>query len=152
MRALLLLLLSATASAAPAKLTVLSSAFAANGAIPDEYTCAGRDVSPQLTWTNTPAATKSIAVLVEDPDATSGPKVHWLVTGIDPVTNALSRNAGDQRYEGPCPPAGPVHHYHFSVFALDIALPAASDKNQFMTAISGHVVGKGELIGTYRKK
>ncbi len=144
---------SATAFAgAPAKMTVMSSAFAPNAAIPDEYTCTGSDVSPQLTWTNVPVTAKSIAVLVEDPDATHGTKVHWLVTGIDPVTNALARDAGVQRYEGPCPPAGAVHRYHFDVYALDITLPAARDRTQFMTAISGHVVGHGELIGTYQKK
>ena len=146
------------------KLTVTSSAFSANGAIPDDYTCAGSDVSPQLAWSNTPATAKSIAILVEDPDAPKGTVVHWLVTGIDPAMSAISRGSvpegatqaknekGALAYMGPCPPAGAPHHYHFHVYALDTQLGRATNKLDFVTQIQGHVVGEGELVGTYQKK
>lgn len=162
---IIVLALSTTpALAGPApRLTVTSSAFSAGGAIPDDYTCAGSDESPQLAWTNPPASTKSVAVLVEDPDASGA--VHWLITGLDPVMTglpkaatlpdgaAISKNAGGRAgYMGPCPPAGALHHYHFEVFALDTTIAKPETKAAFMTAIEGHVVSRGELIGTYRKK
>jgi len=154
----------AGAKGTPQKLTVTSSAFSANSAIPDEYTCAGSDVSPQLAWSNTPATAKSVAILVEDPDAPKGTVVHWLVTGIDPAMSAISRGSvpegatqaknekGATAYMGPCPPAGAPHHYHFHVYALDTQLSRAASKLDFVTQIQGHVVGEGELVGTYQKK
>lgn len=150
---------------AATKLTVTSSAFPAGGAIPDDYTCAGSGESPQLAWSNPPVSTKSVAVLVEDPAAPGGPTVHWLITGLDPVMTglpkaatlpdgaAISKNArGEAGYMGPCPPAGALHHYHFEVFALDTAIAKPETKAAFVTAIKGHVVAQGELIGTYRKR
>jgi hypothetical protein len=154
----------AGAKVAATKLTVTSSAFSANGAIPDEYTCAGSSVSPQLAWSNTPASAKSVAILVEDPDAPKGTVVHWLVTGIDPAMSAISRatvpdgamqaknEKGALGYMGPCPPAGAPHHYHFHVYALDTTPARAANKADFMTQIKGHVVAEGELVGTYQKK
>ena len=159
-----MLLASPALAGKPAKMTVMSSAFAAGAAIPDEYTCTGENVSPQLTWTNTPNETKSIAILVEDPDAPKGTVLHWLVTGIDPTMNAVVRGGvpegataaknekGALGYMGPCPPAGPPHHYHFHVYALDIALGRPVSKVDFTTQMSGHLIGQGELVGTYQKK
>lgn len=162
---LALLLLTAPAFAGkPAKMVVTSSAFAANASIPDEYTCAGENVSPQLTWTNTPKEAKSIAILVEDPDSPKGTVLHWLVTGIDPNMNAVVRGGvpegataaknekGALGYMGPCPPAGAPHHYHFHVYALDIAMSRPASKVDFVTQMSGHLIGQGELVGTYQKK
>jgi len=146
------------------KMIVTSSAFAANSAIPDEYTCTGSDVSPQLAWSNTPANAKSVAILVEDPDAPKGTVLHWLVTGIDPAMSAVARGSvpegamqaknekGALAYMGPCPPAGAPHHYHFHVYALDTTLGRAASKLDFVTQIQGHVLGEGELVGTYQKK
>jgi hypothetical protein len=160
----LLLLASPALAGKPAKMVVISAAFSANSAIPDEYTCAGENVSPQLTWTNTPKEAKSVAIVVEDPDASKGTALHWLVTGIDPTMNAVVRGGvpagataaknekGELGYMGPCPPAGPVHHYHFHVYALDITLGRPVSKVDFMTQISGHLIGQGELVGTYQKK
>jgi len=154
----------AGAKSGPQKLTVTSSAFAANSAIPDEYTCAGSDVSPQLAWSNMPATAKSVAILVEDPDAPKGTVLHWLVTGIDPALTAVSRGSvpdgamqaknerGATAYMGPCPPAGAAHHYHFRVYALDLKLDRPASKSDFMSEIKGHVIAEGELVGTYQKK
>jgi Raf kinase inhibitor-like YbhB/YbcL family protein len=160
-----LLLVAAPALAGTAKMVVSSSAFPAGGAIPDEYTCAGSDISPQLAWSSTPATAKSIALVVEDPDAPKGTVLHWLVTGLDPAANGLVKGGalpdgavaaknekGNPGYMGPCPPAGPAHHYHFHVYALDAAIAKPATKADLMTEMKGHIVGEGELIGTYQKK
>lgn len=148
-----------------AKMTVTSSAFPAGGAIPDEYTCNGSDISPQLAWSSTPANAKSVALLVEDTDGPKGVELHWLVTGLEPAENGLVRGgalpdgaiatknqSGNTSYMGPCPPAGAAHHYHFHVYALDAKPATPATKAQFLAAIKGHVIGEGELIGTYQKK
>src|SRR4051794_22241312 len=115
--ALLLLATPALAGNNVAKMTVTSSAFPSGGAIPDDYTCAGSDISPQLAWSSTPSTAKSVALLVEDPDAAKGTVVHWLVTGLDPINNGLVKGGalpdgavstkndkGNPGYAGPCPP------------------------------------------------
>jgi Raf kinase inhibitor-like YbhB/YbcL family protein len=121
-----------------AALTVTSSAFQANGAIPSEYTCDGAEQTPPLAWSNVPPGTKSIAIHVEDVDAPSGAFTHWLVTNIPPTQTSLEPGAalphgamtakngkGATGYTGPCPPNG-THHYHFRVFALDKTLAAVN--------------------------
>ncbi|MFT3696674.1 MAG: YbhB/YbcL family Raf kinase inhibitor-like protein [Kofleriaceae bacterium] len=146
-------------------LAVTSSAFPAGGAIPDDYTCAGTDTSPQLTWSNPPDSAKSVAILVDDPDAPKGTVLHWLITGLDPQLTGLPKGAnlpdgaavtknekGDAKYMGPCPPVGAPHHYHFKVYALDAQIGKPATREEFQTSIRGHVVGMGELIGTYQKK
>ena len=171
MRTLMLAVLSALPAAAladPPKpaappLEVTSTAFKANGAIPTEYTCEGTGTSPPLTWSRAPAAAKSIAILVDDPDAPSGTFTHWLVTGIPPTTTSLdkselpagamaSKNSkGAMGYAAPCPPSG-LHRYRFDVFALDIAAPKATSRADFLADINGHIVAKGELVGTVQKR
>jgi Raf kinase inhibitor-like YbhB/YbcL family protein len=154
-------------------LTVTSSAFAPNGSIPTEFTCEGEDVSPPLHWTGVPAGTKSFAVIVEDPDAPDPAKperiwVHWIVYDIAGDKPDLEREAADAPpgearngtndwgkadWGGPCPPIG-RHRYFFRVFALDTELDnlgSEADKAALERAMKGHVLAKGELVGTYEK-
>jgi hypothetical protein len=151
------------AKAMKMKLQVTSEAFKPNAAIPEEYTCEGAETTPPLAWSRTPKGTKSIAILVEDPDAPGGTFTHWLVTGIAPTTTSLAAGAklpegavaekndkGAEGYAGPCPPNG-RHHYAFHVYALDISLAKSMTKSDFKGAIDGHVLAEGELVGTYEK-
>ncbi|HEY4243076.1 MAG TPA: YbhB/YbcL family Raf kinase inhibitor-like protein [Kofleriaceae bacterium] len=151
---------------APVTMTVTSSAFTDGAAIPAKYTCTGGDVSPPLAWSNAPPDTKSFALVVDDPDAPKKTWVHWLLTEISPRTTALLEGAGSgppgmltgqndwmlQRYKGPCPPSG-LHHYHFKVYALDTPGlgVAGMSKSALFSVIRGHVLARGELVGTYQK-
>ncbi len=149
-------------------LTVTSEAFEAEGAIPARYTGEGEDVPPPLAWSSAPAATKSFALICDDPDAPrEEPWVHWVLYAIPAGTNALPEGGGGigveganswpdrTGYNGPLPPRGHgVHHYHFKVYALDAAPdpgPGAS-KQALLDAMEGHVLATGELVGTYERK
>lgn len=154
-------------------LNVTSTAFQQAGAIPSRYTCEGKDVSPPLGWSGAPGATKSFALIVDDPDAPDPAKpqrvyVHWVVYNIPSGTNALPENASQQgmpkgavhgkndwgktEYGGPCPPIG-RHRYFFKLYALDTTLTdlSTATKADLERAMEGHVVGSGELMGTYQK-
>lgn len=154
-------------------LTVTSSAFVDGGPIPVDFTCEGKDVSPPLHWTGVPAGTKSFAVIVEDPDAPDPARperiwVHWIVydlAGDEPDLEREDADAppneaqngtndwGKKEWGGPCPPVG-RHRYFFRVFALDTMLGnlgSDSDKAALERAMQGHVLAKGELVGTYEK-
>lgn len=149
-------------AAAPSSLSVTSTAFGANGQIPTEYTCDGRQVSPPLTWSAPPAGTKSVAVLVEDPDAPRGTFTHWIVTGVPANMTSLAagklpsgavagtNDFGAASWGGPCPPSG-THRYVFRVFALDIPLAKSLNPSTFKAAIAGHVLAQGQLVGTYQR-
>lgn len=146
---------------ATAAIQVTSSAFASNEPIPSEYTCDGHaSAPPPISWSKVPAGTKSIAVLVDDPDAPGGSFTHWLVTGIPASTTSLDKSlpegataakngVGAMGYWGPCPPAG-RHHYYFRVYALDTPL-TASNRAEFLSASRGHILAVGQLVGTYEK-
>jgi len=155
---------SALANKKPASLTVKSSAFANNAAIPSEYTCDGSELSPPLSWSQVPAGTKSIAILVDDPDAPMGTFTHWLVTGIPASTTRLGKGAalpagaiaekndkGATGYAGPCPPSG-RHRYRFHVYALDIETPKATTRAELLSESKGHTLAAGELVGTYQRE
>lgn len=147
-------------------LKVTSTAFADGTEIPTEYTCAtegGTDKAPPLAWSSVPKTTKSIAILVEDPDAPMGTLTHWMVSGLPANTIglpaggplphgavALANEKGAHGYMGPCPPAGTgKHHYHFHVYALDLAPKTQpTSKRDFQALVEGHTVADGELIGT----
>ncbi|HMG35573.1 MAG TPA: YbhB/YbcL family Raf kinase inhibitor-like protein [Blastocatellia bacterium] len=150
------------------KLELSSSAFESGQPIPAKYTCDGQDVSPPLKWTGAPQSTKSFALICQDPDAPGGTWTHWVVynlpsdvTEISEGMPTIEKAAGGPvqakndfarvGYGGPCPPPGPVHHYQFRLFALDSRLdtPAGSTRKQVEDAMKGHVVGQGELVGTY---
>jgi len=152
-----------------------SSAFAQNADIPRQHTCEGSDQSPPLAWSGVPAGTKSLALIVDDPDAPdpAAPKmtwVHWVLYNIPPDTTGFA--AGKSRpsdlqhgtreglndwkregYSGPCPPIG-RHRYVHKLYALDSVLPVLqpATKAALEKAMQGHILAKGELVGYYRKK
>jgi Raf kinase inhibitor-like YbhB/YbcL family protein len=147
-----------------------SSAFKSGEAIPLEYTCDGDNVSPPLAWADAPAGTQSLALIVRDPDAPGGTFIHWVAYNIPPTTRALAKSVrGAKRasdgtlqgqndfarigYGGPCPPPGPTHHYHFTLYALDTRLAerAGDDAAQLDSAMNGHILGQAALVGTYHR-
>lgn len=155
-------------------LTLSSGSFSANGAIPKKHTCQGGDVSPSLSWTGTPAGTKSLVLIVDDPDAPDprAPQttwVHWVLYAIPAQATALPEDAARGKlpagtrkgvndwkrpdYGGPCPPVG-RHRYFHKLYALDIDLGdlGSPTKAQLERAMQGHVLEKAELIGTYEKE
>lgn len=151
------------------ELAVLSAAFAMGGAIPDRYACG--PCSPPLSWSEAPAGTQSIAVLCDDPDAPVGDWVHWVLFNLAPDVRSLPENVartaalpggtvqgvndyGRNGYDGPCPPPGQTHRYHFKVFALDarLDLAPAVRKADLVRAMRGHVLAQGEVVGTYARK
>ncbi len=158
---------------APSPLTLTSPAFAQGEAIPSKYTCQGDDASPALQWSAPPAGTKSLALIVDDPDAPGGTWVHWVIYNIPPEAGELAEGAskgnaaefhlpkdtlqgptsfGRSDYGGPCPPSG-THRYFFHLYALDIALNRPGlDKAALLDAMKGHVLAAGELMGTYKQK
>ena len=154
-------------------LTLTSSAFAHDSPIPSAYTCEGRDVSPPLSWRDAPHGTRSLALIVDDPDAPdpAAPQrtwVHWVLYNIPAATDELPEavkptaapegardglNDWDRKgYGGPCPPIG-RHRYFFKLYALDAVLPEIDrpDKAAVEKAMAGHVLAQATLMGTYRK-
>lgn len=150
-----------------------SSAFQAGGAIPRKYTCDGSDHSPPLEWRGAPADTKSLALIVDDPDAPDprAPKtvwVHWVVYNIPATLDRLAAAASpgslpdgareglndwkQPGYRGPCPPIG-RHRYFHKLYALDAMLPDMGriTRKQLETAIQKHVLDTAELMGTYQR-
>lgn len=143
-------------------LKIDSSAFLQNEAMPTKYTCEGQDVNPPLHITGIPDEAKSLAVIVDDPDAPGGSFCHWVLWNV-PITHQFKENEkrgckgindfGKQQYSGPCPPSG-SHRYNFKVYALDCTLdiPLNSGKLQLEKAMSDHVIGFGVLTGKYKKQ
>jgi Raf kinase inhibitor-like YbhB/YbcL family protein len=146
------------------RLSLTSSAFGPNGPIPRKYTCDSEDVSPPLTWSGVPAGTKTLALVVDDPDANGF--VHWVAYGIPADSKGLpeggstgsnapaqGRNGfGKSGYGGPCPPSG-THRYAFKLYALDSSIqfvqaPTAAD---LRGAIEGHALATATLTGTYER-
>lgn len=140
---------------------IASSEFKHNESIPRKYTCQGQDINPPLTIEDIPPGTKSLALIVDDPDAPGGMWVHWVVYNI-PVTKEIAENSvpGNQGindfnrkdYGGPCPPSG-THRYFFKIYALDTVLgpEGVVSKKQLEEKISGHILGQAEIIGLYKK-
>ncbi len=154
-------------------LTITSSAFANGGQIPRTYTCEGQDIAPALNWTGVPEGTRSLVLIVDDPDAPDpkAPKmtwIHWVLYNIPPDAAGLPEAAatGDlpggteeglndwhrTGYGGPCPPIG-RHRYFFKLYALDTMLKGLKKptKAEVEAAIEGHVLAQAELVGTYQK-
>jgi Raf kinase inhibitor-like YbhB/YbcL family protein len=148
-----------------------SIAFAHGGDIPTRFTCEGQDTAPPLQWSGLPDAARSLALIVDDPDAPdpAHPQrtwVHWVLYDIPPRAGGLPEGAkplpdgaregqNDWKrsgYGGPCPPIG-RHRYFFKLYALDTALPqlAAPKKAELEQAMQGHVIAQAELLGTYQK-
>ena len=155
------------------KLAVNSPAFADNAMLAAKYSEYADGVSPPLSWSKVEGA-KSYAIIMEDPDAPQKPFVHWLAWNVPATVTSLPEGLQEQPrltapegvlqgrttrgstgYYGPRPPVGdPAHHYHFQVFALDtvLALPFGADRDQLLSAMQGHVLAKGELVGRYRQQ
>jgi Raf kinase inhibitor-like YbhB/YbcL family protein len=154
-------------------LTIKSSAFAPNGAIPIKFTCEDDDVSPALEWSGVPPGAKSLALIVDDPDAPdpAAPKmvyVHWVLYDVPPTVRGLPEGVKSGQlpkgaregtndwkrlgYGGPCPPIG-RHRYFFKLYALDTTLdklgPGAT-KADVEAAMRGHILEQAELVGTYQ--
>ncbi len=154
-------------------LILSSPAFRHDGEIPARFTCDGEDIPPQLSWDGLPPDTRSLVLIVDDPDAPdpAAPKmtwVHWVLYNIPPETEGLPEAVTDPelpagtlgglndwkrtRFGGPCPPIG-RHRYFFKLYALDTLLPDLGQptKKELEQAMRGHVLDQTELIGTYRR-
>lgn len=171
---------SALSQPSPAPLVVTSPTLKNGETIPAVHTADGANTSPALAWSGAPATTKSFALVCEDPDVLLPPSnpqpfVHWVVYNIPATAKGLPENmpidpaapmpaglqgttqgpSGFRRpiYRGPAPPPGKAHHYHFIVYALDVAeLPAGLMRAQLSEAMAGHIVGQGELVAIYERK
>lgn len=135
------------------------------GSIPVVYTCDSLDISPQLQWSNVPVNTQSLALVVTDSDAPGF--YHWIVYNIPPTTlnfdqqiqeypqgTAVGRNSSNKnQYYGPCPPKGALHHYQFTLYALDthLSLSADADGRTVLNAVKGHVLKEATLTATYSR-
>jgi len=152
--------------------SLTSEAFSYNERIPAKYTCEGEDTSPDLSWTDPPTGAAELALICDDPDAPAGTWTHWVLYGMPVSLRALpagipttgspadlggarqGRNSsGDTGYQGPCPPPGPDHQYHFRLYALDapVSLPAGAERADLEKAMTGHIVGHAELVGLYSR-
>jgi len=158
--------------ATPSSLTLTSADFSQGQPIPAQFTCQGEDTSPALQWSDPPAGTQSLALIVDDPDAPAT-WVHWIVYNIPPDADGLASGASTANaanfnlpqgsrqgrtsfdrsdYGGPCPPSG-THRYFFRLYALDTVLDEMDlDKAGLLDAMQGHVLAVGELMGTYAQE
>lgn len=147
-----------------------SNAFDHGKEIPAKYTCEGEDISPDLTWGKPPEGTVELALICDDPDAPVVAWTHWVVYGIPADTGGFGEAFPDVEqtetgilqgqnnwrkigYGGPCPPRGKPHRYFFKLYALDkeLGLKSGADKESLEKAMKGHIIGYGELMGTYAR-
>lgn len=150
--------------------SLTTTAFEEGQPIPHDYTGEGQDVSPPLKWFDPPRGTHSFALLCEDLDVPQGRITHWIIFNLPPVSRELSKGVpaldvlangtmqgtndfGRIGYNGPLPPIGSLHHYAFTLYALDRwpELPSGAHKDLFETAIRGHVLAEARLMGTYMR-
>jgi len=146
------------------QMKLTSPAFSDNGHIPVKFTCQGDDVNPQLDILGVPAGTKSLVLIMDDPDAPMGTWDHWIVFNIPPSTATIEEDSvpagavqgrnswGKSSWGGPCPPSG-THRYMFKLYALDtmLELGPGAVKSDVHKAMSGHVLAQAELTGLYAK-
>lgn len=151
-------------------IALTSSAFGNEETIPAKYTCDGSNASPPLSWSGVPTATKSVALIADDPDAPAGTWVHWVIYDIPRSQTQLPEgvppektlrggakqginSSGTIGYTGPCPPSG-THRYYFRLYALDttLELDPGIRKPQLLEAMRGHVLAEGVLMGRYSKQ
>jgi Raf kinase inhibitor-like YbhB/YbcL family protein len=141
-----------------------SSAFEHGGPIPRRHSCEGEDLSPPLAWSGAPKGTRSLALVVDDPDAPAGTFTHWLGWGLDTGAGRLGEGEagpvegrndfGTSGYRGPCPPPGHGRHrYSFRLYALDSdpGLRPGASKRELERALEGHTLAVVELVGTYER-
>jgi hypothetical protein len=160
----LIFCLSINLFAKEVKMKISSTAFGHNDQIPKKYTCDGSDINPPLKFEGVPANARSLALIVDDPDAPAGTWVHWVVWNIDPKTSEIKENSvpkgamqgmNDFRkhdYGGPCPPSG-THRYFFKLYALDTTLNigAGARKTALESSMKGHILAEAQLIGLYER-
>jgi Raf kinase inhibitor-like YbhB/YbcL family protein len=149
---------------------IKSAAFEHEKPIPVKYTCKGEDISPDLKWGAIPEETVELALICDDPDAPVGTWVHWVVYGIPADTGGFAESFpaveqteagiiqgenswGKIGYGGPCPPRGKAHRYFFKIYALnkELGLQPGADKKTLEEAMKDHIIGYGELMGTYAR-
>jgi Raf kinase inhibitor-like YbhB/YbcL family protein len=156
------------------KFTLQSDAFPSEDPVPERYTCDGENLSPPLAWNGPPEGTRSLALLMDDPDAPRGAFVHWVLFNLPPTPAFLPpgldvekvygtegsvpvegvNDFGYLGYGGPCPPPGHgVHHYHLRLYALNapLDLGTGATRRQVNDAMAGHVLGEADLVGTYER-
>ena len=148
---------------------IKSSSFNNEDMIPSKYTCDGQNISPPLSWSNTPEKTKSFALICDDPDAPVGLWVHWVIFDIPANINSLpektsrqeeiaglgkngKNTSGNWGYDGPCPPGG-THRYYFKLYALDtmLNLIPGLTKDELLKAMKGHMLAEAQLMGRYKR-
>jgi hypothetical protein len=153
----------------PPGMVLTSPVFQDGGRIPSRYTCTRDGISPPLAWSGAPKETKSVALIIDDPDAPRGIFTHWVIFNIPASDNSLSENipasgvlpngatqgsngGGRIGYTSPCPPSG-THHYVFHLYALDtqLSLQAGATKQDLLTAMAGHILAEAQLIGLYSR-
>ena len=151
-------------------LSLTSNAFTDGQSIPRQFTCSGADTSPALAWTGVPAAARSLALIVDDPDAPGGTWVHWVLFNVPAAASGLPEGVPAHKeladgsrqglndfrktgYGGPCPPPGNAHRYFFKLYALDVPLDlaAGATKAGLERAMSGHVLAETHLIGKFKR-
>jgi len=147
-----------------------TSAFCDGGVIPTRYTCEGMNCSPPLAWEQPPQATRSLALIVDDPDAPGGTWVHWVVYDLPSTATQLPEDVAKTQYlpggakqglndfrrlgyGGPSPPPGGPHRYFFRLYALDclLDLKPGLTRKELDRAMNGHILGQCQLLGTYQR-
>jgi Raf kinase inhibitor-like YbhB/YbcL family protein len=137
--------------------------------LPNDYTCTGASESPEVSWSGIPSGTKSLVLILEDPDAPSGTFTHWLVYNIPPVTGSIGRaqsgqkvlangaqqgdnSAGSRGYYPPCPPIGTTHRYVFTLYAVDteISQPTAN-RESIVSSLVGHTLGTSRFVTSFKR-
>ena len=163
-------LLYAAAGGSAAALEVRSPVFRNGDLIPAKYTCKEEDISPPLEWSQVPPDTESLAIILDDPDASTGIWVHWVIYGIPPEKNSFPEGAKKEKelrdgsvqgvnsfgrigYDGPCPPAGALHRYFFTLYALDkkLGLEPGLTREELLEAMKGHIKAQAWLMGKFRR-
>jgi Raf kinase inhibitor-like YbhB/YbcL family protein len=147
-----------------AEFALRSEEFTHGNEIPRRHTCEGEDVSPALSWSDPPAGTRALALIVDDPDAPRGTFTHWVAWNIDPLAGGLGEGEsapaegrndfGTVGWSGPCPPPGHgPHRYFFRLHALDAELELGFrvGRREFEPALAGHVLMTAELMGTFER-
>jgi hypothetical protein len=159
----------ASSTAPPGAFSIRAASLVPGSVLPDVYTCKGASESPEVTWDGVPAGTKSLALILDDPDAPGGRFTHWLVFNIPPDSHGLSRaqpnakvlangaqqgehSGGSRGYYPPCPPIGSSHRYVFRLYAvdMDITQPTA-DRESIDWALTDHTLAKTEFTTTFRR-
>ncbi|MDD4203252.1 MAG: YbhB/YbcL family Raf kinase inhibitor-like protein [Candidatus Omnitrophica bacterium] len=150
---------------------VFSKDFKDGEMLPENSGYGTGNISPEISWINVPLGSKSLVLIVSDPDAPNNDFVHWLIYNIPGQVSSIPANApvvffndksikqgvndfNDQRYSGPWPPTGSLHRYFFTLFALDIFINASQGlkKEQLRKKLKGHVIGETQIMGTFKRQ